>query len=260
MKVQGAIKTVFTEIEKNPHIINSEADFQALLYRELRKEDEICESCLKHSPIMKTCCVHLEYSYGPKTYLIPNGTKALKRSNKSHRYDIAVFEKRDIAEINRFKPSKLGQVYVIGQNYDGTTHQKTVIDEKTNKKKNIEIKRSIFCSDLIEIKTMGGKKEPLIEFQKDFLVLREGYDHYAFFRKKYNIETKLYHVCYIILETYYQDILEVLETLYKDSTTPSKQRIELFVIIGPKDTWFEKIANSKTLKPFLAKKKIFFFQ
>lgn len=233
INVHSAIEFLVSKLQKNSSLIYSERDLQFLLSKELLFMDN------KIYPIKEktggTYRVHLEYPYGVKIY------------KNSHKFDIAVFCEKDIENITE-------SLFVYGQNPDGST-------KLLNGKK--EIKRSIFCSHLIELKVRDKAKGSLKEFDidYDFKALNEGYNLHEYFRNLYRIETKLFFIFYLNWIPKFEKVLnDQINLLKKFYGKANHDKIIFYLLIRSRTGWEKKLQNDELLcnYMYLPDQRIFF--
>ena len=139
------------------------------------------------------------------------------------RTDVVVFSKDDIKNINFYLHVKINQ----------------------------SEKRSVFCSNLIELKYSHGElknKEVLI---KDFNKLREASNIY---KSKYNYESSLFFVYYIFFDfTNRTDLKSHCETLEELLINSKKLPIiNYYLIIGPEEKWRKILSDDGNLKEYFS--------
>ncbi len=223
--VDLAILSLIEKLQKDPFIIYSEKDLQALLSLELLDMDKLYNIKATVNGIqMKTNRVHREYPY-------------VKRNIYKGNIDIVVFSEKDIENIDGEKGPKFGYLHVYNQ------------------------ERSLSCSHLIEIK--NPRKETLKEssIQGDFKKLREGYSK----SKELKVKAKLYFVCYHLWDINVNNYSKIKKQvdIYKKcfSIANLEPEIKFYLLIGPKNKWRDSFLKDDDLLPYLKspRKQIFFF-
>ena len=231
INIDKAINLLFTNMQKNPYLVYSESDLQTLLCKEILSMDETV--CPIRDQTGGTYRMHTEYPY----------------TVNAHDFDIVIFAEDDIKNIN-------GALFIYDQNPDGS-------DKVLNGKK--EIKRSVFCSHLIELKLRDKAKGTLnySEIEQDFEFLRKGYEQYNHFRNLYKIETQLYFVCYLNWNPRSERTIKDQVEIFKKIFNKAKEhpRINFYLLIGPRERWEEKFHTDEFLHVYTltSNKRIYFF-
>jgi len=231
INIDRAINLLFTKVQKNPYLVYSESDLQTLLGKEILSIDETVYPIKDQTG--GTYRVHTEYPY----------------TVNAHDFDIVVFAESDIKNIN-------GALFIFGQNPDGS-------DELLNGKD--EIKRSVFCSHLIELKIRDKNKGTLksSEIEQDFEYLRKGFELYEHFRILYEIETQLYFVCYLNWNPGSERTIKKQVEIFKKIFNKAKHHppINFYLLIGPRERWEEKFHTDEFLYAYTtpSTKRIYFF-
>jgi len=206
--VSSAIDTVLEKLRRNPYLLHSEFDMQAMLYMELLKMDNgLYPTGIKKNDneFMETQRVHRDYPYA---YLEGKGLKI----------DIVVFDSNVMDRIKGVKKQK--HSLAVGTEGEGV------------------------CKDLIEMKFARGslktEKEEMI-YTWDMKKLKSSYE-------RFNLKPNLYFLLYIYWEiTAKADIPEHLNTL-RDLLQKANESpvINYYLLIGPKNNW-EGILNQENL-------------
>ena len=152
--VDLAILSLLKKLQKNPFMVYSEKDLQALLSLELLDMDKKLynTNAIVNGIRMKTNRVHREYPY-------------VKGS-----IDIVIFSEKDIKNINGDQGAKFGYLHVFSK------------------------KRSVSCSHLIEIKNPRKETLNLSSIQDDFKKLRDGYSKSEELKDKAKLYFVCYHL------------------------------------------------------------------
>lgn len=141
------------------------------------------------------------------------------------RTDVVVFSKDDIKNINFYLHVKLNQ--------------------------SIHKKRSVFCSNLIELKHSHGELKEKELLLKDFNKLREASNLYE---SLFNFKSNLFFVYYIFFDfTNRTDLKTHRETL-KELLINSKKLplINYYLILGPEEKWYKILNDDENLKEYLS--------
>jgi len=152
--VDLAILSLLKKLQKDPFIVYSEKDLQALLSLELLDIDKKLynTNAIVNGILMKTNRVHREYPY-------------VKGS-----IDLVIFSEKDIKNINGDQGTKFGYLHVFSK------------------------KRSVSCSHLIEIKNPRKETLNVSSIQYDFKKLREGYSKSEELKDKAKLYFVCYHL------------------------------------------------------------------
>ena len=189
-------------LQENPRVIWSEFDMQTIISLHLMKIPELLPTL-----------VHREYPYTA----IKSESKERERA---HKFDIVIFSKDDVGNIN--DPN--GYLLVHGENRDGNR----IKGEK----------RAVYCTHLFELKVKRDRfKDGVL---KDFQHLREGASYYR------NVHPELYSICYFYWNTNKVNIhSEIINSIEKLFTESNKENINFYLLIGPSHVW-SKLVSSHT--------------
>ena len=219
--VDLAILSLIEKLQKDPFIIYSEKDLQALLSLELLDMDKKLYNtkATVNGIQMKTNRVHREYPY-------------IKGS-----IDIVIFSDKDIEDIDGDKGTKFGYLHVFKQ------------------------KRSVSCSHFIEIKNPRKETLKESSIQYDFKKLIDGYSKSEELKDKAKLYFVCYHLWDINVNNYSKIKKQVDIYKKYFSIANLEPEIKFYLLIGPKNKWRDLFLKENDLLPYLKSphKQIFFF-
>lgn len=218
--IQKSILDSLLFIKENPGVIWSEYDMQTIISLHLMKVPEFTPDLF-----------HREYPYGPKSIKITN-----KNKKKTHKFDIVIFSKDDVCNIN----DRNGYLIVRGENRDG------------NRIKNE--KRAVYCAHLFELKAKRDRfKQGVLE---DIRLLIKGASYYR------KASPELYAICYFYWNPnknknqIYTDVIKGIEEIF--TQTLDDPKINFYLLAGPSHIWSSHVTSSENLLPYVNNQKILF--
>lgn len=219
--VDLAILSLIEKLQKDPFIIYSEKDLQALLSLELLDMDKKLYNtkATVNGVQMKTNRVHREYPY------------------VKGKIDIVIFSEKDIEDIDGDKGTKFGYLHVFKQ------------------------KRSVSCSHLIEIKNPRKETLKESSIQYDFKKLIDGYSKSEELKDKAKLYFVCYHLWDIKVNnnSKIKNQIDIYKKFF--NIAKLEHEIKFYLLIGPKSKWEEYFLKEIDLLPYIKSpnRQIFFF-